>query len=65
MKKIVRYSKSIYSSSSILWAIKAYKNICDIKANEDVEYIVCTFETTGDVAIIVGEFGNYLIELMQ
>ena len=65
MKKVVQYSKSIYSYPLILEAISAYKHICNIKVNKDDEYIICTFETARDATTIAREFGNYLIELMQ
>lgn len=60
------YSKAFYSKEVILTAINDYKKIAKIKLFDCDEHYKCEFKkcVIGS-EIVVNEFNNYLIELMN
>lgn len=67
MKKSVRsFSGSIYPLPVIEEAVTAYAGIAEISVSAAAGKLVCTFlETDTPVSLVVNEFGNYLIEILN
>lgn len=61
------YSKAFYTEDTLLKAINAYSNISKIELfEEDKEHYRCRFsESSIDCHIVMNEFDNYLIEIMN
>ena len=57
---------NIYSPTIIQRAIQDYKDICQIRVEENTDHIVCEFvESVADIELTIYEFSNYLIELIN
>lgn len=60
------YTKIFYSQEVLNKAINDYKKIAKIKLFEDGEYYKCEFfQSAVDIQIVINEFNNYLIELLN
>jgi len=63
---IKAYNNDMYPRSALLLAIDAYSNIADIHIESKRNSHVCTFEKKEvPLRLVVNEFGNYIIELMN
>ena len=61
-----RYSKDFYKANDIIKAIGDYRKLAAITMSEEDGYYVCSFSyCILEPRIIVSEFDNYLIELMN
>ena len=66
MKNEIVYDNSIYHLEVILHAIKDYSDICSVKVVQSDKTTRCIFsEGKTDISVIVREFTNYLLELME
>lgn len=60
------YIKTFYPKEVLNQAIDDYKKIAKIKLLEDDEYCKCEFlRCAVDTQLIINEFNNYLIELLN
>ena len=61
-----KYSKAFYTQETLAVAINDYKKIAIIKLLEDKGHYICEFsECLVDSQVVINEFNNYLIELMN
>lgn len=66
MKKTETYDMAIYPEALIQKAVNAYASVCPVRYEVSGQKIFCEFEADADdIELIILEFGNYLIELMQ
>ena len=60
------YTKAFYSKEVLNQAIDDYKKIAKIKLLEDGECYKCEFfRCAVDTQLVINEFNNYLIELLN
>ena len=60
------YTKDFYSKVVLNQAIDDYKKIAKIKLLEDGEHYKCEFfRCAVDTQLVINEFNNYLIELLN
>ena len=60
------YTKAFYRKEVLNQAINDYKKIAKIKLLEDDEYFKCKFfQCVVDTPLVINEFNNYLIELLN
>ena len=60
------YSKAFYTKKVIIDAVNDYKKIARIKLFEDDEHYRCEFcNCVVAIQVVINEFNNYLIELMN
>ena len=61
------YDLRIYNKDKIKIAIAAYNKFCNVKIiAEENDQVICEFSSDNiHVNLIMNEFDNYLIELMQ
>ena len=60
------YDKNIYPRFVLESAISAYKSIASIKIKEKDGAFMCSFgKSKADTQIVINEFDNYLIELLN
>lgn len=60
------YIKTFYPKEVLNQAIGDYKKIAKIKLLEDDEYYKCEFlRCAVDTQLVINEFNNYLIELLN
>lgn len=60
------YSKTFYAKKILFAAINDYKKIAKIKLFEDDEHYRCEFcMCEVDTQVVINEFNNYLIELIN
>ena len=61
------YDLRIYNKDKIKMAITAYNKFCNVKIiAEEKNTVICEFSSDKiPVNLIINEFDNYLIELMQ
>lgn len=60
------YTKTFYPKEVLNQAIDDYKKIAKIKLLEDGEYFKCEFfRCAVDTQLVINEFNNYLIELLN
>ena len=60
------YTKIFYSQEALNKAINDYKKIAKIKLLEDGGYYKCEFfQSAVAIQIVINEFNNYLIELLN
>lgn len=60
------YTKAFYTKKVLIAAINDYKKIARIKLLEDDEHYRCEFyKCAVDTQVVMNEFNNYLIELMN
>ncbi len=66
MKDELVYDNSIYPLEVILRAIDDYSNICAVEVVQTGKDTRCIFsEGKTDMSVIMREFTNYLLELME
>ena len=59
-------NKMIYSKDDIIYTIRKYKNISEISISENTKYYICEFtKCKYYLDITIGEFENYLINLLN
>lgn len=60
------YSKNIYPREAIAYASDAYTGLCAITVQEERNYWrVCFNECKEDKSLIIREFSNFLIEIVN
>lgn len=60
------YSKELYPEACIESAIRAYDGIAKITIIQNKTYHICQFSNCiADNTLVMNEFGNYLIELLN
>ena len=60
------YTKTFYSKEVLNQAIDDYKKIAKIKLLEDGDHYKCEFfRCAVDTQLVINEFNNYLIELLN
>lgn len=60
------YTKAFYPKEVLKQAINDYKKIAKIKLVEDVWYYKCEFSRCSvNTQLVINEFNNYLIELLN
>jgi hypothetical protein len=59
-------STGIFDKEHILYAVKAFQNICDVGVHEEGSHIICEFSNcTYAENVTCREFENYVIDLMN
>ncbi len=65
-KEKIGFDLEIYPLEIIKIAVKEYSKFCTVNLEQKEKIALCTFSSDNIPAdLIVLEFGNYLIELMQ
>ena len=67
MKNECLFNKNVYPREVIIYAINDYKNISEIELyKENNDYYRCRFnKCLLDPSIVMNEFANYLIEILN
>lgn len=64
--KSIAYPCSLYPLAVIRRATKDYRAICNICIDAQQDVTICTFvDNRAPLAITMGEFSNYLLELLH
>jgi hypothetical protein len=66
MKKTETYDMAVYPEDLIQQAVNVYAGVCPVRYRISGQQVVCEFEADAEnIDLIILEFGNFLIELMQ